>query len=258
MAGMGHSRNRKKKQIIGTNTNGACRLLSIKCCVQLLRSLEEIEESYDFVCGFMNRILEDDGGIECMIVRESIPSSTVSIIGYGGQDYYPRLIRLDISPKLGGKSKLIEINRNLKIVSNEINPSPEDENVSIKRAFMIPFAQKDEMQTLFNGIRSDFRRSTMLNVVNNIIDELPDLLGEKLANVKGIGQATVNKALATTIPTMVEEVMETISNTFSESVKERRDKMRQSVASLPVIELNQLSYMMVEIEARIKYFTEAV
>ena len=225
----------------------------------LIEGLDEIDEAYVLVCGMLNQLLIDEPHWIGDIVKSFIPQSTVCIMGYGSREHYPSLIRLDIVPECTKKSKSLIIRRSNKIVSNRAIEDDEssDEDTSLRKAFMLPFAQKEEMQTLFNGVRADYRSETMTRIHTSMETELPELLANELMQVPQFGEKTVVKALRTTIPAILPKVIETIRETFHKTVIKRRNKMRDSVSSLPIKELNEFSKMMVEIEARIKYYTES-
>ena len=227
-----------------------------------IEGFEEINISSDFVKAVLNDLMADETSIFKSHFWESglqQLKSTVCIMGYGSKEFYPKLVRLDIAPILTEKSKQFTTKTQTFTISPDntetVGKSGEEGYSSTRQSFILPFAQRIQMQTLINGINDDFRNEVHMKMLSKMMTELPEKLSEKLFTLPGFGEKTTSKALTAITPQILEELSLMVSGSFHEEVIKRRSKMRGSVASLPLKEMNEFSQLLVEIESKIKYYT---
>lgn len=226
---------------------------------------EDVENSENFVNAVINELMyEETTPFETMFWRNGLEglTSTICIIGYGKDEHYPSLIRMDIKPGLSNKPKTIDVKTQRFIVSSGVSEKDksvgEDGYISRRPAFILPFAQKAQLQTLINGISNDFRQRLELKIAHKAISELPQKIAQKFHDAPGFGTKTTLKALeAIDFPEVTMGIVQSIEDTIHEQIIERRDKMRGSVRSLPLMEMHDFSELLIRIESQIKYYTEA-
>ena len=227
-----------------------------------IEGFEKITISNDFVNAVLNELMGNKMSPFKKFFWESGVKqlkSTVCIMGYGSKDFYPTLVRLEIAPELSDKPKQFITKTQRFTISPDNTESTgkngEDGYSSKRQSFILPFAQKVQMQTLINGVNHEFRMEVLMKMYSKM-QELPKKLANILFNLPGFGEKTTSKALMAIAPQILEELKPIAADSFSEEVIQRRSKMRSSVASLPLKEMNEFSQLLVEIESKIKYYTE--
>ena len=225
----------------------------------------DIGISKNFVNAVVNELMDKKTSkFKQMFWNKGLESltSTVCIIGYGKKEHYPSLIRMDIKPGLSKKAKTVDTVVNNFVVSpghtKQENSVGEDGYVSRRPAFILPFAQKTQMQTLINGINNEFRKDLDEKIALKAMMELPEKIAKKIHDTPGFGSKTTIKALdAIDFPGLIFGIVQSVRGSIKDQVLERRDKMRKSVGTLPLTEMHDFSELLIQIESQIKYYTEA-
>jgi len=187
------------------------------------------------------------------------------IAGFGSDQLTPELVEFHIGaivdPEVGacsdGVSNIIRIRKDL---SDEGGLEYPEEGQVSSAAFIIPYAEKKEIQNILNGVHDDFfekylQKYLPMYIRNLVLNQLSETLNE----INGIGPSTQSK-----IDAGFRESSESLRANIQKEIKDgvyhfmglRRGDFRLSTRNMSARQLAELAKKLVSMEAEITYYTK--
>lgn len=190
--------------------------------------------------------------------------TNVVIAGFGSKQIIPELHELKvgaiIDEKIGpfyeADIHKIRIPENLK----DHGGLESEGNQYSASAFIIPYAQREEIQNILNGLHPEFdRRYLQTQIPANLLNSIKDSLLSCMENTPGIGSATKNK-IVDLIDTNSEQLVNAIKQEISDgrhhwAGSTRRQRFRESTRIMDPIQLAKFAEKIVNIEAEVAYYS---
>ena len=128
-------------------------------------------------------------------------------------------------------------------------------------AFIIPYAQSSEIQTILNGIHGDFIDDYLLGPHPNFIgNAILNLLDNAILNLDGIGPATYSK-IEDCFKECATEIKSKIISENKDAINhyrmKRRGLFRRSTKSMAAQQLAEFAKKLVAMEAEITYYSKS-
>lgn len=130
-------------------------------------------------------------------------------------------------------------------------------------AFLVPFAQRGEMQTILNGFNPDSRRRLegRSGMTDPIRDSVTDSILEHLNDLPGFGPSRmemIRKCIVSNKMSINLEISKQIRKGSRKEIKGRREKFRQVTSRVPMQELANFAKTLVALEAEITHYSKDV
>lgn len=128
-------------------------------------------------------------------------------------------------------------------------------------AFIIPYAQNNEIQNILNGIHDDFiNRYLQDQHPKHVAGEILLLLDNTIKNIDGIGPKTYSK-ITDSFKESIEAVRESVKSENKDAAEHfrlsRRQSFRHSSKSMSALQLSEFAKKLVAMEAEITYYSKA-
>jgi len=133
-------------------------------------------------------------------------------------------------------------------------------NLYSASAFIIPYAQKEEIQNILNGIHPEFeRRYLQTQIPTNLLDTVKNSFISCIESTPGIGPATKEKILSS-LDSNSENILDEIKQEIHAggrhwAGKTRRQRFRDSTKIMDPIQLAKFAEKIVNIEAEVAYYS---
>lgn len=133
-------------------------------------------------------------------------------------------------------------------------------NLYSASAFIIPYAQKEEIQNILNGIHPEFQRRYLeTQIPKNLLDIVNSSFLSCIENTPGFGPAT-KKKIRSSIDSNAEKLLEVIRQEINAGRshwggKTRRQRFRDSTKIMDPIQLAKFAEKIVNIEAEVAYYS---
>ncbi len=191
--------------------------------------------------------------------------TNVVIAGFGSTQITPELHELKvgaiIDDKIGAFFNAdvhgIRIPSNLKDTGDLENLGNGNYSAS---AFIIPYAQVEEIQNILNGVHPEFQQRYLLTQIpTNMVKTVTESIIPKLAEIPGVGPSTLEK-IVESITGSSEELEVAIRNEIDEGRRHwagatRRQRFRDSTRNMDAIQLSKFAKKIVTIEAEVAYYS---
>jgi hypothetical protein len=193
--------------------------------------------------------------------------STVVFVGFGENQITPELTQMNVGANVNGDSFA-------NIEFHVIRPREDyddygklaskiEEESGIKRwsgsAMMTPFAVKNEIQNILNGIHEDSAHTLREVMPRYILDMIRKELLELLEETEGVGKVTINR-----VTTLFDENTKRLTKGISKEVRvgihntkmKRRERFRFVTARVPMKEMSSFARTLVSLEAQIAHYSK--
>jgi hypothetical protein len=188
------------------------------------------------------------------------------IAGFGSKEISPVLVELKVKgivdPTVGacdeGVTNFIRIRKDLEDTGGLEHPIVDGKEAVSAAAFIIPYAQKMEIQNILDGVHMDLQRYYLHEKLPTYIrDATLDQLSKTLSEIDGIGPSTQAKIIKG-FHDSAESLKNNISGEISRGIDHyritRRGYFRDSTRLMSAGQLAEFAKKLVSMEAEITYY----
>ena len=193
--------------------------------------------------------------------------TNVVIAGFGSRNITPELHELKVGAIIDEKvgafyyadSHCIRIRKDLKD-TGELNYPETDKEMYSASAFIIPYAQIDELQNILNGIHPQFEKNYLrTQIPSNLRNVVTESIITQIKDTPGIGPTTLDK-IHQSITESHEELEDAIRSEIAQGAahwkaKTRRQNFRNSTKFMDSVQLAKFAKKIVTIEAEVAYYS---
>ena len=190
--------------------------------------------------------------------------TNVVIAGFGSNQIIPELHELkvgaivdeNIGSFYDADIHTIRVPEHLK----DLGGLESDGNHYSASAFIIPYAQSDEIQNILNGVHPEFEKRYLdMQIQNHLEEQVTKSFISCIDNTPGIGPATTKKIL-----TSIEKNSDQFSDVIKKEIRRgklhwkghvRRQRFRASTKNMDPMQLAKFAKKIVEIEAEVAYYS---
>jgi len=127
-------------------------------------------------------------------------------------------------------------------------------------AFIIPYAQVDEIQNILNGVHPEFQRNFLqTQIPTNLVETITQKIVPKIGEITGVGPSTLAK-IVESITSSNQDLEDAIRDEIDEgrrywAARTRRQNFRNSTRNMDPIQLSKFAKKIVTIEAEVAYYS---